>query len=1089
MSLSLTALKILVTTIAKTQVKSLDIDDQLLNTALEQTIDIFTSDELLSDSGAKETLAQNIDKIAKQIKQKTEPLFELEARNLDRGSKNAIVLGVAETLLKVKLTPDVLTEIDLDGEKLKGYLLKANPEATNGFSSDEKALYRQAVVVISQSLIEAAPQLEGFGLSTTKTMLQRTTTLEQKLEDIANQLKGLKEQSIQAADEFARRYRRIVQDELDRLEVFGLRRMDQLTSRQSLSMAYITLSVSGVSERHKDDEKSLLRLMGDEQWEPEWGRRSRPIDEVICNYRRLVIRGAAGAGKSTLLQWLAVQAASDNFPQALQPWNYKIPFFIRLRSLVGKEFPTPEQFPALIARNIADTMPSGWVHRYLQLGQALVLLDGVDELPRQEREDFFEALKDLVRDFSQVTYIITSRPSGLKNLQGEEWQEWEDWVKDEGFVNLTLEPMSGTNVEQFIQRWHSALASEETANSPSETPEQIAENLKRQLRQRQELRQLASTPLLCAMICALHRDRQETLPTARLQLYQECIDMLLNRRDEGRKIKLDDTYPRGLNEAQKTELLQSLALKLMRLNRSNLEADRVDSHFDLELKNIRLPATVTGKQIRDLFVDRAGLLREPIVGQIDFAHRTFQEYLAAKAALDEDSLEELLQKVTDDQWRESIIVAAGLARPKERVRLLNHLIKRRYGKAKTKQYLHLLAVACLETATKVDQKTRDRVLTRAERLLPPKDDDEVAMVARAGNEIVPLLKYKSHYSVFEARKCIETLVQIGTNRAMETLVDYAKATFESEKEQDLIGLTIVRGWDIFEQSAYYSQVLSNLETLILEGNQISDASLLKTLTQLKRLNLSLTQISDILPLSSLIQLEELNLSYTQVTDISPLSRLTQLKLLNLSDTQVTDISPLSRLTQLKLLNLSDTQVTDISPLSRLTQIQELDLFGTQVKDIFPLSGLTQLKLLNLSDTQVTDVSSLSGLTQLKLLNLSKTKVTDVSLLSRFTRLKLLNLSDTQVTDVSSLSGLTQLKLLNLSKTKVTDVSPLSGLTQLEVLYLSKTKVTDVSPLKHLSGLKIYTRNDGHIEQFWAISMNIADHNFQALSDVMRKQIN
>ncbi|NEQ44955.1 MAG: hypothetical protein F6K00_15905 [Leptolyngbya sp. SIOISBB] len=40
-----------------------------------------------------------------------------------------------------------------------------------------------------------------------------------------------------------------------------------------------------------------------------------------------------------------------------------------------------------------------------------------------------------------------------------------------------------------------------------------------------------------------------------------------------------------------------------------------------------LPELVTGAHIRSLFVDRAALLREPIVGPIDFAHRTFQEYL------------------------------------------------------------------------------------------------------------------------------------------------------------------------------------------------------------------------------------------------------------------------------------------------------------------------------------------------------------------------------------------------------------------------------------------------------------------------------
>ncbi|NER23194.1 MAG: NACHT domain-containing protein [Symploca sp. SIO1C2] len=170
----------------------------------------------------------------------------------------------------------------------------------------------------------------------------------------------MREKSIQAADEFALRYRRIVQDKLDRLELFGLPRIDRLTSRQNLSMAYITLSVSGAGKSIEDKAKSSLTLMNYKQWEREWGRRSRPIDEVICNHQRLVIRGAAGAGKSTLLQWLAVRAASQSFPPVLQDWNYKIPFFIRLRSLVGKEFPTPEQFPALIARNFAATICISW---------------------------------------------------------------------------------------------------------------------------------------------------------------------------------------------------------------------------------------------------------------------------------------------------------------------------------------------------------------------------------------------------------------------------------------------------------------------------------------------------------------------------------------------------------------------------------------------------------------------------------------------------------------------------------------------------------------------------------------------------------
>jgi hypothetical protein len=1005
MSLILTALKVFGPALAKRLLESFSIDSKVMNAVLEQAIDV-SSDKLLSSDEAKQVLSQKIDQIARQLETEMRPLFEHEARDLEPGSRDAILLGVAETLIKSRLTSDALAEMNFDVVSLRQKLLGANPEAVRFFSPNEKALYQLAITIVSQQLIEAAPLVEGFAISTAATTLQR-------LEEIGKHLKIQREQAIQAADEYAIKYLGIVQDKLDCMEVFGLPRMDRLTSRQSLSMAYITLSVSGSKEVDENDEAPLT-LMAEERSGKTSERRTRRIDEIAYDCRRLVIRGGAGAGKSTLLQWMAVRAASQSFTEKLQPWNYKIPFFIRLRSLVDEnssmKFPTPEEFPALIAQNFAATMPPDWVHRYLTRGQALILIDGVDELPRQKRQDFFKALKELVRDFSEATYIVTSRPSGLKNLEGEVWQEWEEWVEAQGFVNLTLEPMSSGNVEEFVTRWHKSLPKQEKSGTQPEKPEQTAENLKRQLRQRSELRRLASTPLLCAMICALHQERRETLPSSRLQLYSECIDMLLNRRDLGRDIPLDETYPIGLDEDQKIELLQSLALRLMRLNRSELEADRVDSHFAAELRKTSLPQAITGRQIRELFVDRAGLLRSPIVGSIDFAHRTFQEYLAAKAALDDDCLEELLQKATDDQWRESIIVAAGLARHKERVKLLNNLLERGNSETDFKNYLHFLAVGCLETAKTVDPETRTLVLNCAKVLLPPQDDDEVMMVVGAGNEIVPLLAFDPSYSVDEACQCIRALVKIGTPGAMQILTGYAKATFELDEDQHSIGNAIGRGWDVFDQTAYLSNVLFHLSVLDLQYTEILDTGLLRPLTQLRRLDLNDTQVSDISPLRELTQLTELYLPNTQVTDISPLRELTQLRILYLSNTQVTDISPLGELTQLCILYLGNNQVTDISPLRELTQLTELYLYDTQVSDISPLRELTQLTQLYLPNNQVTDISLLRGLTQLTGLNLNNTQVTDISPLRELSQLRILNLNNTQVTDISPLKHLSNLRI-------------------------------------------------------------------------------
>jgi hypothetical protein len=196
--------------------------------------------------------------------------------------------------------------------------------------------------------------------------------------------------------------------------------------------------------------------------------------------------------------------------------------------------------------------------------------------------------------------------------------------------------------------------------------------------------------------------------------------------------------------------------------------------------------------------------------------------------LDDDYLEELWKYATDDQWRVTIIVAAGLARPKERVKLLDELINRGNSEPDKMQYLHLLAVACLETAATVDPDVREKVLTCAKALLPPKDDDEVPMFAAVGNEIIPLLKYESHYSAQEACRCINVLVQLGNNAAMLMLVDYAKSRFQQEYENSWIGQAIGKGWEVFEQSAYISQVLTQLNSLSLSNTQVIPKHKVKT---------------------------------------------------------------------------------------------------------------------------------------------------------------------------------------------------------------------------------------------------------------------
>lgn len=245
-------------------------------------------------------------------------------------------------------------------------------------------------MIINRSRSCSAADLAGFAGSVAAAQLQTER-------QILDYLATLLQQPAQADRVFEQRYRDVVQAAFDRLEVFGIRRMDQTTGRQSLTIAYITLEIDRqddkvvrVAHATPDDELLLSQLLQDEPMDlaasdAALSSQPSPVDHVLPTMRQLVVRGDAGSGKTTLLQWIAVRAARQDFPPMFGAWNNTVPFLIRLRERVGKGFPPPEELPGPVAKNIMGVMPSGWVHRVLDSGHAVVLVDGLDDMNRLER--------------------------------------------------------------------------------------------------------------------------------------------------------------------------------------------------------------------------------------------------------------------------------------------------------------------------------------------------------------------------------------------------------------------------------------------------------------------------------------------------------------------------------------------------------------------------------------------------------------------------------------------------------------------------------------------------------------------------------
>lgn len=111
------------------------------------------------------------------------------------------------------------------------------------------------------------------------------------------------------------------------------------------------------------------------------------------------IRGEAGSGKTTLLKWLAINSARGTLSDGLAHINGHVPFLVKLRSYAGRRLPKPEQFLDDFGSLLVGLMPEGFVHRQLIEGRALVLLDGVDELPTNERRRVRDWIGALMKSF------------------------------------------------------------------------------------------------------------------------------------------------------------------------------------------------------------------------------------------------------------------------------------------------------------------------------------------------------------------------------------------------------------------------------------------------------------------------------------------------------------------------------------------------------------------------------------------------------------------------------------------------------------------------------------------------------------------
>ncbi|MFF1692918.1 NACHT domain-containing protein [Streptomyces sp. NPDC058257] len=707
------------------------------------------------------------------------------------------------------------------------------------------------------------------------------------------------------------------------------------------------------------------------------------VESILVGHRRVLLQGLAGTGKTTLVQWLALTTArQDTVPGHLPQLLGRVPFVLPLRTLVreGTELPLPDDFLRRMGCPHVGTEPDGWTARVLQNGRGLLLIDGLDEIPESDRTRTREWLRRLVAAFSGNLWLATTRPSALA----------PGWLEREGFHEFTLNGLRPDDLRRFIQRWHAA----------AEAPEGVDDLLIQSLRTRPELSRLATNPLMCSLMCALHEERNGFLPEGRAALYKAALSMLLERRDKERGV------PPELSEEAASEPLKRLAYWLIRNERTQIE--RTDALELLRRLQPQVPSLQKmgepEKVLRYLLV-RTGLLREPAPGAVDFIHRTFQDYLGAKAVLEERDFGILVKNAHADEWEDVVQMAVAQSDHVGRADLLMRLNERgnREKDAMVQARLRLLALASLEQATRLDPAVRLTIETEAARMVPPRSLRQARVLARTGPLLLGLLPRAGDLEGDEELATVHAICQIGGDAAIPRLKEFLNT------RQPLVRAQLLGHWDRFDTAVYADDIIRPL--LTADSSQpvtVRSQSELDALAgmpgcervgihgdfdpQAVRAALDPRRLRE-LRLRGALQLDDLGL----LADFPALESLTLRGCRNLREP-----APLTGLPQLHTLVLED--LPQFEPLSKLADCPRLTALhlGLQVpwRGLPDLSRLGHLRVLALpmGTVDLSEIAHFQALEELRLHEAGERLLPDEwgALLARLPELRTLTLSPEQL---------------------------------------------------------------------------------------------
>ncbi len=376
-----------------------------------------------------------------------------------------------------------------------------------------------------------------------------------------------------------------------------------------------------------------------------WDFLAAKNEEGKIKFPHMVILGAPGSGKTTLLRHLTLIYATKQEGKVNPPAPKLIPVLFYLREVRQEIVNNNPSLADLITQQVKQlNPPSNWFTDKLCENKCLVMLDGLDEVADEtQRQKISCWVGQQMQNYPDTAFILTSRPNGYKT------------ARLVGVEELEVQPFNQQQINDFLHHWYLQKEAHNNRGQVDEGVKQDAETGANDLIQRIQnsrlLRAMAVNPLLLTMIATVHR-RGNALPGKRVELYKEICQILLERRQRAKNI------PNALTASQKQSVLQVLALELMQKNTREFTLSEGKSLIQHQL--VTFPQNLANPEdFLKHIQDECGLLVEKELGVYEFAHFSFQEYLAAVQIKESNQENFLIANINNSWWAETIRLYAA----------------------------------------------------------------------------------------------------------------------------------------------------------------------------------------------------------------------------------------------------------------------------------------------------------------------------------------------------------------------------------------------------------------------------------------------